>query len=49
MGGEGGAEEQMRLLKARRSAKLGNVASGSATQGFWLRERKVGSQVVGED
>ena len=34
----------MRLLRARGSAELGKVASGSATQGLWLRNRKVGSQ-----
>ena len=28
---------------------LGKVASGSATQGLWLGDRKVGSQVVGKD
>ena len=31
------------------SADLGNVASGSATQDLWLRDRKVGSQVSGID
>ena len=35
----------MRLLKARGLAELGKVASGSATQGLWLRNGKVGSQV----
>ena len=39
----------MRLLRARRSAELGKVASGSATQGLRLRDRKVGSQVIGVD
>ena len=39
----------MRLFRARSSAELGKVASGSATQGLWLRDRKVGSQVIGED
>ena len=39
----------MRLLKACGSAELGQVASGTATQGLWLGDRKVGSQVVGED
>ena len=45
------AEEKgrVRLLRARGSAKLRKVASGSATQGLWLRNRKVGSQVSGED
>ena len=28
---------------------LGKVVSGSATQSLWLGDRKVGSQVVGED
>ena len=39
----------MRPLRARGSAKLGKVAYGSATQGLWLRDRKVGSLVSGED
>ena len=39
----------MRLPKVRRFAELRNVASGSATQDPWLGNRKVGSQVVGED
>ena len=47
--GEGGAEGRMRLLRARGSAELGKVASGSATQGLWLGNRKVGSQIVGEN
>ena len=46
---ERGAERRMRLLKARGSAELGKEASGSATQGLWLGDRKVGSQIVGED
>ena len=29
--------------------ELGQVVSGSAAQGFWLGDRKVGFQVVGED
>ena len=41
-GGEGGAERRMRLLRARGSAEHGNVASGFATQGLWLGERKNG-------
>ena len=48
-GRERGAEGQVRLLRARGSAELGEVASGSATQGLWLRNRKVGSQVSGVD
>ena len=39
----------MRPLRERSSAELGKVASGSATQGLWLGDRKVGSQVIGED
>ena len=39
----------MRLLRARGLAELQKVASGSATEGNWLRDRKVGSQVIGED
>ena len=35
----------MRLHRARGSAELREVASGSATQGLWLRNGKVGSQV----
>ena len=34
----------MRLLRA-----CGKVASGSATQGLWLGNRKVGSQVIGKN
>ena len=34
---------------ARGSAELSEVASGSAGQGLWLGDRKVGSQVIGED
>ena len=47
--GKGGAERGMRLLRARGSVELGKVASVSGTQSFWLGNRKVGSQVVGED
>ena len=39
----------MRLNGARCSAELRKVASGSATQGLWLRDGKVGSQVSGID
>ena len=39
----------MRLHGARVSAELSEVASGSATQGLWLRNGKVGSQVSGID
>ena len=34
---------------ARGSSELGKVASDSATQGLWLGNRKMGSQVIGED
>ena len=47
--GEGGAEKRMRLFGARGSAELGQVVSCSATQSLSLGNRKVGSQVVGED
>ena len=39
----------MQLLKPRVSAELGEVASGSVTQGLWLRDRKVRSEVIGKD
>ena len=39
----------MRLLRARGTAELSEVASGSATQSLWLRNRKVRSQVSGID
>ena len=32
-----------------RTARLGQIASGSATQGLWLGNRKLRSQIVGED
>ena len=47
--GEGRAKGQMRLPRTRHSAELGKVASGSVTQGFWLGDRKVRSQVIGKD
>ena len=34
---------------ARGLVELGKVASGSAAQDLWLRDRKVRSQVIGED
>ena len=40
---------QLRLLRACSSAELGKVASGSATQSLWLKDKKVGSQVIGND
>ena len=39
----------MRLLRARGSAELREVSSGSATHGRWLRNGKVRSQVSGID
>ena len=48
-GRERRAEGRVRLLRARGSAELREVASGSATQGLWLRNGKVGSQVSGVD
>ena len=39
----------MRFLRARGSAEIEKVVSGSARQAFWLGNRKTGSQVVGED
>ena len=44
-----GAERGIRLFKARGPLELGQVASGSATQGVGLKNENVGSQVVGED
>ena len=48
-GRERRAKERVRLLTERGSAELGVVASGSATHSFLLGDRKVGSQVIGED
>ena len=42
------SKTQVRLHRARGSAELSEVASGSATQGAWLRNGKVGSQVSGK-
>ena len=47
--GERRAKGRVRLHRARSSAELREVASGSATQGFWLRNGKVRSQVSGKD
>ena len=47
-GGKKGSKRQVRL-RGRGSAEHGKVASGSATQRFWLGDRKVGSQVIGEN
>ena len=41
--------QKLRLLGARGSAELSEVASGSAAQGLWLRNGKVRSQVSGID
>ena len=48
-GKKGKTERRMRLRRACVSAELGQVPSGSHTQGLWLKNRIVGSQVVGED
>ena len=48
-GRERRAKRRVRLHRARGSAELKEVASGSATQGFWLINEKVGSQVSGID
>ena len=43
------AKGRVRCHGARGSTELREVASGSATQGLWLRNGKVGSQVSGID
>ena len=43
------AEGQVRLLRARGLKELRKLASGFATQDFWLRNGKVRSQVSGLD
>ena len=48
-GRERKAKERVRLHRARGSAELRKVASGSATQGLWLGNGKVGSQISGVD
>ena len=48
-GGERRADGRVRLHRARGSAELRKVASGSATHGLWLRNGKVRSQVGGID
>ena len=48
-GREKRAKGRVRLHRTRGSAELSEVASCSATQGFWLRNRKVRSQVSGID
>ena len=46
-GSERRAKGRVRLLRARGSAELREVASGSVAQGLWLRNGKVRSQVSG--
>ena len=48
-GREGRAKGRVRLLRARGSAELREIASGSAMQSLWLRNGKVGSQVGNVD
>ena len=48
-GSESRAKGRMRPCRERGSEELRDVASGSATHGFWLRNGKVGSQVSGID
>ena len=48
-GRERRAEGRVRLHRARGSAEFREIASGSATQGFWLRNKKEGSQLRGVD
>ena len=43
------AKGRVRLHRARSSAELREVTSGSALQGLWLRNGKVESQVSGID
>ena len=45
--GEGRAKGRVKLHRARGSAELSEVASGSAAQGLWLRNGKVRPQVSG--
>ena len=42
-----GEKGRVKLHRARGSAELSEVASGSAAQGLWLRNGKVESQVSG--
>ena len=48
-GSEWRAKGRVRLHRARGSAELSEVASGSATQSLWLRNEKVRFQVSGID
>ena len=43
------AKGRVRLHRARGSAELREVASGFATQSYWLKNGKMGSQVSGID
>ena len=44
---ESRAKGRVSLHRARGTAELRKVASGSAAQGLWLKNGKVGSQVSG--
>ena len=46
---EGRAKRGIRLFRAHGLFELGKIASGFATQGLWLGNRKVRSPVVGVD
>ena len=48
-GEKGEQEGRVRLHRARGSEGLGKVASGGARQRLWLRNGKVGSQIIGEN
>ena len=48
-GGERKAEGRVRLLRARGSAELIEVAPGSGTQGLWMRNGKVRSRIIDVD
>ena len=48
-GRETRAKRRVRLHRARGLTELREAASGFATQGLWLRNRKVGSQVSNID
>ena len=45
--GKKGAKGRVKLHRARGSAELSEVASGSAAQGLWLKNGKVRPQVSG--
>ena len=47
-GEKGEQKKGLRLFRAHGLVELGKVASGSASQGLWLGDGKVGFQVVGE-